>query len=122
MPDQSFPAVWSGQTAVVGGAAEIDVTNADGFREALLSALDGGAQALVVNLSGTTFIDSSGVSALVRASRRAAASGAAVRLVVTTAPVLRVLSLIGVDQLIEVFPSLPAAMASLPASGSDLPA
>ena len=62
----------------------------------------------------TTFIDSAGVTALVRASRRAAASGATVRLAVTAPPVLRVLNLVGIDQLIEVHPSVTAAQASLP--------
>ena len=51
--------------------------------------------------------------ALVRASRRATASQATVRLAVTAPAVLRVLNLVGIDRMIEVHPSVTAALASL---------
>jgi anti-sigma B factor antagonist len=113
LSDERFPTTWSGRTAVVAGAREIDLTMADSFREALLSALNDGALGLIVDLTATVFIDSAGITALVRASRRAAASEAAVRLAVTAPAVLRVLDLVGVDQLIEVYPDVTAAAASL---------
>jgi anti-anti-sigma factor len=112
--EEPFPATWSGQTAVVTAAGEVDLTNAESLRDALLSALNAGALGLVVDMTATTFVDSAGVTALVRASRRAAATEATVRLAVTAAPVLRVLNLVGIDRLIEVHPSVAAAVASLP--------
>ena len=114
LSEERFPAVWSGPTAVVSAAGEIDLTNAAEFRHALLSVLDAGALGLVADLTAATFIDSAGITALVRASRRAAAAEASVRLAVSAPAVLRVLSLVGLDQLIEVHPSVTAAMASLP--------
>ena len=114
MSEERFPAMWSGQTAVVTAAGEIDLTNAEWLRDALLSALNAGASALVVDLTATTFIDSAGVTALVRASRRAGASDAVLRLAVTAPAVLRVLNLVGIDQLISVCPSVAAALESLP--------
>jgi anti-sigma B factor antagonist len=113
LSEECFPTTWSGRTAVVAGAREIDLTTADSFRDALLSALNDGALGLIVDLTATVFIDSAGITALVRASRRAAASEAAVRLAVTAPAVLRVLNLVGVDQLIEVYPDVTAAAASL---------
>jgi anti-sigma B factor antagonist len=115
MSEERFSATWSGQTAVVAAAGEIDLTNAEGLRDALLSALDAGALGLVVDLTETTFLDSAGVTALARASRRAAASEATVRLAVTAPAVLRVLNLVGLDRLLEVHPSVADAAASLPA-------
>jgi anti-sigma B factor antagonist len=112
--EERFPAVWSGQTAVVTAAGEVDLTNAEGLRDVLLTALNAGALGLVVDMTATTFLDSAGVTALVRASRRATATEATVRLAVTGAPVLRVLNLVGIDQLIEVYPSVTEAVASLP--------
>ena len=106
--------MWSDQTAVVTAAGEIDLTNAEWLRDALLSALNAGASGLVVDLTATTFIDSAGVTALVRASRRASASDAVLRLAVTAPAVLRVLNLVGIDQLISVYPSVAAALDSLP--------
>jgi anti-anti-sigma factor len=114
--EDRFPVTWSGRTAVVAAPGEIDLTNAEGLRDALLSALNSGALGLVVDMTATTFIDSAGVTALVRASRRASATEATVRLAVTAAPVLRVLNLVGIDQLLDVHPSVSDAVASLPES------
>lgn len=100
---------------MVAAAREIDLTNAESLRDALLSALNSGALGLVVDMTATTFIDSAGVTALVRASRRAAASEATVRVAATAPAVLRVLNLVGIDQFIEVHPSVAEAVASLPA-------
>jgi len=100
-------------------SGEIDLTNAENLRDALLSTLNAGALGLVVDMSATTFIDSAGVTALVRASRRAAATEATVRLAVTAPGVLRVLNLVGIDQLIEVHPSVSAALASLPEQSTE---
>ena len=113
MSQERFPATWSGQTAVVTATGEIDITNAEYLRDALLSALNAGATALVADLTSVTFLDSAGVTALVRASRRASASEAQLRLAVAAPPVLRVLNLVGIDQLVRVYPSVAAALASL---------
>jgi anti-sigma B factor antagonist len=117
MTEERFPISWYGQTAVVGLPGEIDMTIADGARQALLSVLDQGARGLVVDMTATTFCDSAGITALVRATRRATANGATMRLAATAQPVLRVLSLVGIDRLIDVYPSVDAARASLPNGG-----
>ncbi|HEY7263168.1 MAG TPA: STAS domain-containing protein [Trebonia sp.] len=117
MTEERFPVSWYGQTAVVRLPPEIDLTIADGAREALLAVLDQGARGLVVDMTSTTFCDSAGIAALVRATRRAVANGATMRLAATAQPVLRVLSLVGIDRLIEVYPSVDAARASLPDGG-----
>ncbi len=114
MSEERFPVAWSGRTAVLKLPAEIDLTIADAVREALLSVLNAGALGLVVDMTGTTFCDSAGITALVRAARRADANGATMRLAVTASPVLRVLTLVGIDRLIDVYPDVDAAVASLP--------
>lgn len=111
MPEEFCPVLWIGQVAVVTLPAEIDVTNADAIREELLSMVNQGATLLIADLSKTMFCDSAGVSALVRALRRANANEAVLRLVVNTPAVQRVLSITGVDRLLEIFPSVSAALA-----------
>jgi anti-sigma B factor antagonist len=111
---ERFPVQWSGRTAVVSLPAEIDLTIADALREALLSVLNQGAVALVADMTATTFCDSAGITALVRAAKRAAATGAEMRLAVTAPQVLRVFTLVGIDRLIDIHPSVAAARASLP--------
>ncbi len=57
-----------GTTVTVAG--EIDVATSPALRRELHDALDNGASRVVVDLSGTTFIDSSGLGVLVGALKR----------------------------------------------------
>ncbi len=117
MSQERYPVLWIGQVAVVMLPAEIDVTNADTVREELLSVLNQGAALLVADLSTTSFCDSAGVSALVRTFRRAATSESSMRLVVSTPAVQRVLSITGVDRLVDTYPSVAASLAGQPDRG-----
>ncbi len=112
--DERFPVTWHDRTAVVTVPAEIDLTIAGGLRDALLGMLNAGALGLIVDMTATTFLDSAGISAIGRGARRASASGAIIRLVVLSAPVLRVLNMVGTDRLIDIYPSVDVARASLP--------
>ena len=108
---ECYPVLWIGQVAVVTLPAEIDVTNADTVREELLSVLNQGAVLLIADLSKTSFCDSAGVSALVRTFRQTSTSASAMRLVVNTQAVQRVLSITGVDRLVDTYPSVAASLA-----------
>jgi len=114
---ERYPVLWIGQVAVVTLPAEIDVTNADTVQEELLSVLNQGAALLVADLGKTSFCDSAGVSALVRTFRRAATSESSMRLVVSTPAVQRVLSITGVDRLVDTYPSVAASLAGQPGQG-----
>ena len=111
MSQECYPVLWIGQVAVVTLPAEIDVTNADTVREELLSVLNQGAVLLIADLSKTSFCDSAGVSALVRTFRQTSTSASAMRLVVNTPAVQRVLSITGVDRLVDTYPSVAASLA-----------
>jgi anti-sigma B factor antagonist len=107
---ERFPVAWLGEAAVLTLPAEIDICNAEQVREELLSLLNRGPAVLIVDMADTTFCDSAGVNALVRAHKRATANGAQIRLVVTSPGVQRVLAITGVDRLIPVHPALAAAL------------
>ncbi len=92
--------------------AEIDATNADQVREALLGVVNQGAVWMVADMSKTTFCDSTGVSALVRTFKRATASGGGMRLVVDSPAVHRVLGITGVDRLMPIYASVAASLAT----------
>ena len=111
MSQERYPVLWIGQVAVVTLPSEIDVTNADMVQEELLAVLNQGAALLIADLSKTSFCDSAGVSALVHAFRRAATSASSMRLVASTPAVQRVLSITGVDRLMDTFPSVAASLA-----------
>ena len=111
MPRERFPVLWLGPAVVVTLPAEIDVTNADRIREYLLFVLNQGAAVLIADLSMTTFCDSAGVSALLRTFRRAEASNAVMRLVVSAVAVTRIMTITGVDRLVDIYPDVTAALA-----------
>jgi len=99
-----------GQHGVVTVPAEVDATNSGEVRQALLSAASQGVPVLILDMSGTTFCDSTGVEAIVAAYRQAAANGTGLCLVAT--PVLRIFTVVGVDQLIPIYPDLETALAA----------
>jgi anti-sigma B factor antagonist len=106
------------RVAVASTPAEIDISNADEVRDCLLGVLGESPALLVVDLSATSFCDSGGVNALVRVYQRALADRAALRFVVTAPVVRRVLAITGVDRLLDIYPTLAAALAGpVPALG-----
>jgi anti-sigma B factor antagonist len=96
------------QHGVITMPAEIDATNADEIRQALLAAVSDLA-VVIIDMSATTFCDSAGVHAIMAARRQAEETGTDLRLVATA--VLRILTLVGADQLIAIYPTLQAAQA-----------
>jgi anti-anti-sigma factor len=83
-----------GRAAVVVLPAEIDMTNSDGVQAELCGRLRAGD--VIADLTSTTFCDSSGAVALLRASRQASFTGHGLRLAVQPAgAVARVLELTG---------------------------
>jgi anti-sigma B factor antagonist len=111
--------LWLGQVAVAMLPVEIDIANSDQVREDLLTVLNRGPATLIVDMTRTTFCDSAGVNAIVRAYKRAEACGARMRLVVSAPTVQRVLAITGVDRLVGTCPSVATALAAVdePAQG-----
>jgi anti-anti-sigma factor len=115
MPDTNYPVQMIRGLPVVTPPAEVDASNADALRAALHIAAARGHVTIVVDMSHTEFCDSTGLSVLVRAHKRAVAEGGELRLVISSAAVLRIMEVVGVDQLIPSFTSLEGALAEAPA-------
>lgn len=110
MTVQSYPVRWTGQHAVVTLPDEIDVNNAAQAGAALDQALTAGAKVIVADMTATVFCSSDGIRALNGACRAARDAGAQLRLAAPGPAVRRVLELTGLDRLIDVYPSLDAAL------------
>lgn len=108
----SYPVRWTGRHAVVALPEHIGQANARQVSEQLLSVINRGADALIVDMTATISCDYTGAEVLLRARQRAIASGTEMRLAVTDSVVRRALSLSGVDHLISSYPSLEAAIAA----------
>jgi anti-sigma B factor antagonist len=118
MPDDRFPVEMVGGVPVVAAPEEIDITNAEALRSALLKAAANGNRTLVVDMTRTQFCDSSGLHTLIAAHKRAGAEGREVLLVIPSTTVLRVFSLTGMDGVIPNFTSLAEALAQAPAAAN----
>ena len=112
MPDASFPVEMISGVPVVVTPGEVDITNADGLRTALLEAAGHGPGGFVVDMSRTQFCDTAGLHALMLAHKRAVAESGEIRLVIIGAAVLRIFAITGLDDVIPHFASLAEALAA----------
>ncbi len=98
---------------IVAVTGEVTFSNVGDLNRRLDAALDGDAQHLVVDLTDVTFIDSSGLSALLTASAEARRRGGAVALVLAQGEPPSIFRFRGVDRLLALYPSREAALAGL---------
>jgi anti-sigma B factor antagonist len=97
---------------VIALPVEIDMANADRVGQQLGSAFTPGVRTVIADMTATRFCDSSGISMLVQARQQAAANRTELRLVVLSAAVLRTLTMVRLDQLLPIYPSLSQALAA----------
>lgn len=97
-------------TYVVSVAGEIDLFTGPAFNAALAGAIDAGATALIVDLGECGFMDSTGITILVRARERLNHSPKSVAVVTDHPNLLDVLKLTGVDATLGLYPSRTAAL------------
>ena len=82
-------------------AGELDITAAEPLEAAVAEALDGGGRELVIDLTPTTFVDSTGLAHLLAARRRADAAGVGLRVVAPRGSEARVvIELAGVGSIV----------------------
>ena len=119
MPDARFPVEVVRGVPVVAAPEEIDITNAEALRSALLrAAAADGHGTLVVDMTRTRFCDSSGLHTLIAAHKRAEAEGREVLLVIPGTAVLRVFALTAMDRVIPNFTTLAEALTQTAATAN----
>jgi anti-sigma B factor antagonist len=94
--------------------AEIDAANGSEVREQLYSALATGVAVVVADMTVTTFCDTLGVRALVMAHQQAKAGNVELRLAIPSASVMSAMTVMGLDGVLGIYPSLDAALAGRP--------
>jgi anti-anti-sigma factor len=92
-------------------AGEVDATNSDELHGVLESVVRERPRLLLVDLSGLSFMDSTGLRMLLRANRALDREGGVLGLVAPQGSVARVLQLTKADQLIPVYDSVEDAAA-----------
>lgn len=103
-----------GGVAIVVVTGEVDATTAPALAAALDAQVAAGATRVVLDLAGTTLLDSTGLGVLVRANRRLRSAGGALALAGATRLVRRVLEVTGVERELPAHADVDAALAALP--------
>lgn len=102
---------------VVEVAGELDMATAPQLVEGLQRVLDAGTRNVVVDLAGVGFMDSSALGGLVVMFKAVRERGGQLCLAGVQRPVGTLLAVTSVDQVIEVYDTVPEAEASMPSAG-----
>lgn len=81
---------------------EVDLATVEELEKAMEGVYGGGTESLVVDLTGTSFMDSTGLRALVMANRRFYEGGRSFAVAVSGGPVSRLIDLSGVNTSIHI--------------------
>jgi len=98
-----------GPWAVVEVQGEVDMFTAPKLREKLVQTVEEGCYRIVVDLQGVSFMDSTGLGTLVGGLKRVKEHEGTLALVCTSRPVLRVLSITGLNNVFPVYDSVEQA-------------
>lgn len=85
---------------------EVDLATVDDLREAIDQAVEGGSGSVAVDLTDATFMDSTGLKALVMAHRQFEEDRKSFAIVVSGGPVSRLIDLSGVNTTIRTVSTL----------------
>jgi anti-anti-sigma factor len=91
-------------------SGDLDIACVPALREQLLGVLGPHANRMIIDLSGVTFCDASGLAVLVGVDRRARLLDGVLRLTAPASPVAAVLRLTGLDLHFRIFATLRAAI------------
>src|SRR3954464_2042946 len=84
-------------THVVAVAGEIDLFTAPDFKQHVSAPIDAGIAHVIVDLSHTTFIDSSSLGVLIGAHRRLKLRGGSLTIVTASEPITKTFRITGLD-------------------------
>jgi anti-anti-sigma factor len=93
-------------------SGDLDIVSVPVLREQLLGLLGVHASQLVIDLSGVSFCDASGLAVLVGTARRAGLLGGVLRLAAPAPSVAAALRIGGLDRYFDIFPDVSAAIAN----------
>ena len=98
-------------TAVIGLKGEVDLYTCPEFKQELLRVIGEGALLVVVDLTETTFIDSTGLGVLVRGVERLNTEGGRLAVVCVDPNMVKVFEVTGLDRVFSIYASREEALA-----------
>jgi anti-sigma B factor antagonist len=101
-----------GDWAVLSVKGDVDIYTAPRLREHIIQLADEGQRRIVADLQGVEFMDSTGLSVLVAGLKRLKENEGVLALVVTREPVLRILTITGLDRVFPIYADVATATSS----------
>jgi anti-sigma B factor antagonist len=92
---------------------EVDLYTAPRFKDELVRAVEGGSRRVVVDLTDTTFIDSTTLGVLVGGLRRLRPDGGDLALVITDRNIRKVFEITGLDRVFAIHETRDEALVGL---------
>jgi anti-sigma B factor antagonist len=115
--DDASPSLTSrtdrGGYAIAALSGDLGIASAPALREQLLSLLRA-ASHLIIDLSAVDHADASGLAVLVGSGRRALLLGGSLRLAAPSPQAARILAVTGLNQHLDIFPTVQAAITGQP--------
>ena len=98
---------------------EIDIYTAPMFKQAVVNMVTEGSKNVIIDLSGVTFMDSSGFGTLLGATRRLRPSGGGLHLAAPNSTIQRMLRLTRLDSIMRIYDTIEEAARAV-ADGSEV--
>jgi anti-sigma B factor antagonist len=100
-----------GDTHVVAVSGEVDLFTAPEFKQRVMAPITAGLDRVIVDLTETTFIDSSSLGVLIGAHRRLKARGGRLVVACTNDAIVKTFRITGLDGVFKLVASVEAARA-----------
>ena len=104
----------SGGTAVIALAGELDLRSSTVLRSSIIAAIERGARHVILDMSAVTFIDSTGLGALVGGLRRLRTVDGELALVCADRSIVRIFEITGLDRVFPLHSTLADALPHVP--------
>jgi anti-sigma B factor antagonist len=98
-------------TALISLAGEVDLYTAPEFKQQLLEVIGEGAKTVLVDLTDTTFIDSTTLGVLVGGVKRLRPNGGQLALVCNDRNITKIFEITGLDRVFTIYPTRDEAIA-----------
>jgi anti-sigma B factor antagonist len=103
----------NGQAYVISLKGEVDLYTAPEFKQQLLEVIGQGGKEVIVDFSGTTFIDSTTLGVLVGGVKRLRTNDGQLSLVCDDRNITKIFEITGLDKVFEIYPTRDEAIAAL---------
>jgi anti-sigma B factor antagonist len=103
---------------VISLSGEVDLYTAPEFKQQLLEIIGQDARQVVVDLTDTTFIDSTALGVLVGGIKRLRSSDGELSLVCSDPNITKIFEITGLDRVFAIYPTRDEAVSTLAATGS----